>query len=291
MGEIKINDILYATSDSSEIIYKDTNIEETLNTVLVCSEDNNSDTNNILDNYLTYGHIVDGLSLDDTNKILSANQGLILNESINVLNTNLANNKTTIEERIDTTNTKITTNTNNISSFTTWKNSLYPVGSVYVTSTNKAPTFGGTWTLIDKKFTPFNSYSTTNGTFFTINSTNTSAHATYVMREDHILRIRSTITTKVAFNDNTFEMGTFDFADLGIGNLTYQTYTIGYSDGGNVMNILNIVNDTGVLNHYDIVGADSLAASSKIQFDVIVPIHYTQMVDAKCNRFYWKRTA
>lgn len=57
MGEIKINDILYATSDSSEIIYKDTNIEETLNTVLVCSEDNNSDTNNILDNYLTYGHI------------------------------------------------------------------------------------------------------------------------------------------------------------------------------------------------------------------------------------------
>ena len=52
MGEIKINDILYATSDSSEIIYKDTNIEETLNTVLVCSEDNNSDTNNILDNYL-----------------------------------------------------------------------------------------------------------------------------------------------------------------------------------------------------------------------------------------------
>ncbi len=298
MAKIQINGVIYGSNNASDIVYRDITVEEKLDSVPYFDITNNEDVET--NDYLTYGHIIDNLTSTSTNNVLSVNQGKNLNDKISTLSITHVTDKNALNTSINNLSSSVTTNTNNIASnknnittLTTWKNNYlntyHPVGSVCITSTNKAPTFGGTWTLIDKKFTPSHSNSSTNGTFFTINSTNASAHATYITREGHMLRIRSTITTKVAVKDDTLALGTYDFADLGISNLTYQTYTIGYSDGGNVMNILNIVNDTGVLNHYDIVGADSLAAEKTIQFDVIVPIHYTQMVDAKCNRFYWKR--
>ena len=300
MAQIQKNGVIYGSNNASDIVYRDITVEEKLDSVPYFDIANNEDVET--NDYLTYSHIIDNLTSTSTNNILSANQGKILNDKISTLSITHVTDKNTLNTSVNNLSSSVTTNTNNIASnknnittLTTWKNNhlntYHPVGSVCVTSTNKAPTFGGTWTLIDKKFTPSHTNSSTNGTLFTINSTNTKSHSTYVIREGHILRIRSNITTKVALKDGTVALGTYKFADLGISSLTSQTYTIGYSDGGNVMNMLNIIQDTGVLNHYDIVGADSLAAEKIIQFDVIVPIHYTQMVDAKCNRFYWKRTA
>ena len=302
MAQIQINGVIYGSNNASDIVYRDITVEEKLDSVPYFDITDNEDVS-VTENYLTYGHIIDNLTSTSTNNVLSANQGKILNDKISTLSTTHTTDKNTLNTSINnlsssvTTNTKnITSNKNNITTLTTWKNNYlntyFPVGSTYITSTNKAPTFGGTWTLVDKEFTPSYTSSTTNGTLFTIDSTNTTSHSTAIMREGHTLRIRCAFVNKVALTDSTLKIGTFKLADLGIsGSLVHTVYVNGRSDGGNTMHQMQIAYDTGVLNHYDIVGADSVAAGQTIQFDITIPIRYNQMADAKCNKFYWKRTA
>ena len=113
MGMIKINNIIYGSNNSADIIYKETTVEDKLNSIPVFDP---SDNQNIIINsydYLTYGHIVDNLTSTEDNKILSANQGKILNDNIvlldNKINTNissintLTNDLTTKASKIDPT--------------------------------------------------------------------------------------------------------------------------------------------------------------------------------------------
>lgn len=85
MGEIKINDIVYGTDNASSIIYKNTTVEEKLDTIPVFDPSDNTYIEANQYDYLTYGHIVDTLTSNDSNKILSAKQGKVLNDKIRVL--------------------------------------------------------------------------------------------------------------------------------------------------------------------------------------------------------------
>ena len=83
MGEIKINNEIYGTSNSSNIVYKDTTVEEKLDTIPVFDINDNGNVNNNGSDVLTYGHIIDSLNSDAVDKVLSAKQGKVLNNKIN----------------------------------------------------------------------------------------------------------------------------------------------------------------------------------------------------------------
>lgn len=81
MGQIKINNIIYGTTSAAEILYNDITVKEKLDTIPVFDINDNSNVSPSSD-YLTYGNIIDNLSSNATDKVLSANQGRVLKESI-----------------------------------------------------------------------------------------------------------------------------------------------------------------------------------------------------------------
>ena len=205
---------------------------------------------------------------------------------------------TTVQTAIDSLDSTLDTCVSNVSSLTNqvanMGKTLYPVNSVFVTNTNTNPSsyLGGTWTLFDKEFKSSYTSSTTSGTLFTMNTTNLSAFTASLVRGGHALRFRLSFTNKVELTDTALELGTWDLPACGVNNITYSTYINGRTDGGNVMLMGTLVYNTGVVTHYDIIGADSVATGkTDCHYDITVPCYYTQMIDSFCDKFYWKRTA
>ena len=138
MGEIKINNEIYGTSNSSDIVYKDTTVEEKLDTIPVFDINDNGNVDNDGSDVLTYGHIIDNLESDADDKVLSAKQGKVLKNSL----------KNELEESINNLDTKITEFQN------TFLNLVYPIGAIYLSlsSTNPGTLFGGTWEQLKDRF-------------------------------------------------------------------------------------------------------------------------------------------
>lgn len=82
MGLIKINNIIYGSNNSADIIYKNTTVEQKLDSIPIFDPSDNANIEANQYDYLTYGHIVDTLESSSSDKVLSANQGRILKESI-----------------------------------------------------------------------------------------------------------------------------------------------------------------------------------------------------------------
>ena len=101
MGLININNEIYGSNKSEDIIYNDITVKEKLDTIPIFDINDNSNVTNEINDNLTYSHIYDGLTSEENNKVLSANQGRILNEKIDSSSNILEN--------------KIKENTNNIS--------------------------------------------------------------------------------------------------------------------------------------------------------------------------------
>ena len=102
MGEIKINNIVYGTDNASSIIYKDTTVEEKLDTIPIFDPSDNQHVEANQYDYLTYGHIVDNLNSTEDDKVLSAKQGKALNDRIESVT---EKNSEDIEDLMITVNT------------------------------------------------------------------------------------------------------------------------------------------------------------------------------------------
>lgn len=142
MGEIKINNEIYGTSNSSNIVYKDTTVEEKLDTIPVFDINDNGNVDNDGSDVLTYGHIVDSLNSDAADKTLSAKQGKVLKNYIDNIDLSyLEDGINSISEELD--------NFRN-----TFLNLVYPIGAVYLSlsSTNPGTLFGGTWEQLKDRF-------------------------------------------------------------------------------------------------------------------------------------------
>lgn len=170
---------------------------------------------------------------------------------------------------------------------------LYPVGSVYVTSTNTNPAdiLGGTWSLTGKEF---KNIVTSGNDLFEANSSNVSSHTMNYVRSGTSIRVVLSITTAVAIADTEVSLGTLNIAGLGANVIHYSLNQYpGASDAGNCIPIFKLNYSTGALSVVDIIGQTSgnIDSGKALVLDFTVPISYTTMLDDFCNKFYWQRTA
>ena len=108
---IKINDIIYGSTNAADIFYNEISVADKLDEIISIDVEDNIDIDNAQNDNLTYAHIADNLTSDDTNKVLSAKQGKILNEKFNNIDfssieAKINENKNSINDNL----TKINTN-------------------------------------------------------------------------------------------------------------------------------------------------------------------------------------
>ena len=171
---------------------------------------------------------------------------------------------------------------------------LYPVGSVYISNTNKNPSskLGGTWSLI-KKDLSYRAF--TNSSIFSPKGSNIKNQSVSIVREGEMLSVRLGFESGVALSDGTVVLGTLDFEQIGITRLYSGTqYIYAGSDAGNGYALCALDRETGELSSLDVNckgTATSIPADSRfyLQFWAVVP--YTYMIDSACDKFYWKKTA
>ena len=142
--------------------------------------------------------------------------------------------------------------------------------------------------MIDKEFT--SNYGSSISTYWT-NSTNATCTSFYVTIGGHNLHIAATLTTNVDIADTTVQLGTISLNDLGISSSIFNRRVTGYSDTGDALLGCVFVSDTGVINSYDVFPHGTLASGSTVYINIDIITNASNMLDTKCSKFYWKRTA
>lgn len=168
---------------------------------------------------------------------------------------------------------------------------LYPVGSVYISSTNTNPSsvLGGTWSLIHKRF----AYQIVENPV-TYNSTNVQSGAvsTAVLNGETI-QLRMTFANKVDLNDGNITIGQLNLDQIGL-NGKYSEILPYFNDGGGGIGMLTISN-TGAIVNGEIVAKGTAttipAGTSSGQVRGSLMFGQTSMLDSFCDEFHWKRTA
>lgn len=175
---------------------------------------------------------------------------------------------------------------NSIKRFWNKLDSMYSVGSVYVTSTNTNPSakLGGTWELIDKEF----SCSGPVSGGLNINTTNVSKHSCYWSKTGHTIVFEIVFTNKVNITDTTLDIGQIDLQELGVTRFDNTCRNVGFSDGGNAA-VFIIATQTGAISSVDIIPESSIASGNTIYLTITYNVSQAYMLDFTCDKFYWKR--
>lgn len=172
-------------------------------------------------------------------------------------------------------------------------NLMYPVNSVYVSSSNEDPSskIGGTWSLIDKEFSYLATYKQ-DSEYISFNDKNVSGVYFGFTREGHSIMFQIQYTNEVELNDNTIEIGTVNFEDIGISRFLQAVYFTGVCDGADAITTMHMHATSGLITCRDVVNsAGTVAKGNYNYFTVTITVPHVYMLDEKCNRFYWKRTA
>ena len=161
--------------------------------------------------------------------------------------------------------------------------SIFPIGSIYVNSTNKNPSenIGGEWSLVDKDWSTK-----------AIEKTYSSSAATLELvaaRTSDSLRIRIKVTLKQTIADTQVFLGNINWSDLGvISAIPYGLFNlVGASDGGNSLVTVHLQH-TGRLDSIDTYTAE-LNSGDVFYINVTVNAFDSDKDDAACNKFYFKR--
>lgn len=166
----------------------------------------------------------------------------------------------------------------------------FPVGSIYVNSTNTSPSwiFGGEWELIDKEFEP---YKNSDEGVESIESVENNVGVVCV-RQGHNVFIRASYVPTVNLTDGTTVLFTFKQSTFGTkdADIYYPRYFVGQSDGGQGL-IEHTITSALVCQSVDVLtkSAGNIPSGSacSVVFNWEIPWDY--MDDSYCNKFYWKR--
>lgn len=216
-------------------------------------------------NVLPDAIIYNGLDSTSVTDALSANMG-------NVLNDKIENNTT----ELDALNDKLNQNIG------------YQIGDIVITSTNENPSsrLGGTWELVDKEFTNV----ATSSVGFEPSNNVKNATASFT-RSGHTIILNLAFATNVELSDSSILLGTIDFEELGITRFGFNTRETGFCDAGNSVLMIYVSGATGEMSCVDVVGANTVAKNVSCFVTIPFQFVYTYMLDEKCNKFYWKKTA
>ena len=165
-----------------------------------------------------------------------------------------------------------------------------PLGSIVVTSSNVSPAaeLGGTWTLVDKKFTEYS------GSVTATAGAGASSFSAYMLRSDHNIRLRPQFYPSSTVNDTTVTMGKVDLSSCGITNTYYSGFYLpAGSDASNGFAMCEFVWDTGEVKTVDAVGKNggSLTPSETFYVDFNIVCTMDMMLDSHCKEWHWQRTA
>lgn len=173
--------------------------------------------------------------------------------------------------------------------------SLFPVGSVYHTSTNINPSsyLGGTWKQINKMLHATRSSDA--ATIFTHNTSVVSSMGnSTVIIQSNCIRVRLNMVLATNLTDDSFTLGTLNFSHLGITGLVYTQYITGYTDGGNAISQAMVNHESGVITNVDIVpkaDGNSIASGQTLVLDFVIVPENDYLLESACDDFVWKRTA
>ena len=178
------------------------------------------------------------------------------------------------------------------------KNEIYPVGTVYVSDSNKNPgtVLGGKWQLIDKGFRAL-SKELVQGEDYTINETNCDAKTEVAYtRTGNTLYIRITLVNKVKITDSSLSMLTLNLNKIGVSQFAWsRSQILGGSDGGEGIVNASLNYKSGEFSTQDVClnndGGTEMEIEKTTVFHITIPVIYTFMLDSACDKFYWKRTA
>lgn len=172
--------------------------------------------------------------------------------------------------------------------WTEWiETASYNVGSIVCTSTNVAPSTFGTWELIDKEFTPQKIESGN----YTINTTNTTSATLTTMIAGHEIDIKLITVNKTAIGEDQKTRGTIKLNSIGVTGLpTAKGQVFGASDGANAWSTWTIQDD-GTVTTVDCDPSNNSvpAGSTNVVHWKYTITDFSTMIDAFCNKFYWKR--
>ena len=173
---------------------------------------------------------------------------------------------------------------------------IYPVGAVYITSTNTNPatTLGvGTWTLIDKGFASKNCKTGSPNEIYFAPAENVVDAGTVFTRGGNSIRIRQGIKPELAMEDvNHMELGTFYWENIGVTNAVDSIVDgVAYADGANSGIVYRVAWDTGAVTQVDTFDLATVPSDATFYLDFTIVVDYTHMIDTYCDKFYWKRTS
>ena len=170
-------------------------------------------------------------------------------------------------------------------------NALYPIGSVYITSTNSNPanTLGGSWTLVDKEFKSVKHSEADTGDRFT-KTTDVSSYDLYMIYGGHTIRLRLGFKLTAGYNkDDVVNVGDLILSNIGVSGLYHSILSIpAMGDAGNGLLMGNISN-SGTVYINDVVKASTAGGSLYINEEIT--LKKDEMLDSFCDKFYWKRTS
>ena len=172
---------------------------------------------------------------------------------------------------------------------------VYPVGSIFISNTNVDPaTFmGGQWELVDKHFKEWSYYSSNTDDMeeFVTPHSNATPYAFGIVRSEHSVYIRYYFRNQVQLSDTETRIGYLKFEKFGIKNELYLGIYDISAGSENGIALMNVSASTGEIYCSDVVtkGGTTIATNTQIRFEVEARMPKEYMLDAHCDKFFWKR--